>query len=597
MPEKTQSIVLGHERRSSENDASFRPSLKQKFREPIAKQIITQILNERLEKAIYDKDQAPLWAREIAEEIKFKLLGSSATSVPTINVKYAPPPLKNANHSNSTYNNELLDITNSTSREKSPSRERNSRGKSPGRNSKRGKSPSLDPPKSPNSNRSRSPGSRPRSTSPRNKVENENSGNKQSQDARIGSNLKVSPWVASSLKTAKNNSSTRGSNRLSLPHNFSEFNINDINAIRERNEHWERLNNVSRDTKDGSKSGMGNFSKTISLRIAPLRPKLFVDTNNNSQGSKPMQRNPSGHLTGKFSDSPLVAAIGLPLTRSRSYNSAMEDTPRIPATEFSKDIKVHPLQHPWTMYYDSKPVMTPGPKTPTGKMYEENLQTIGTFDTVETFCRYFNWVKKPSQLELNTNFHIFKDKIKPMWEDPANANGGKWVISLKNQQLLDRCWEWLVYSLVGEELDENDDICGAVMSRRPRGDRIAVWVRDKNNVPVINGIGRRLLKILDLQNENSIGMDFQFNEDALKSGTSYNNQVYLSLESLKQELENDKKEKLDGLPKAENNEDKADDISETSKAKVEAKASDDVTMNADPSTNANDGEEQQHKGK
>jgi hypothetical protein len=36
-----------------------------------------------------------------------------------------------------------------------------------------------------------------------------------------------------------------------------------------------------------------------------------------------------------------------------------------------------------TMYYDSKPVMTPGPKTPTGKQnYEENLQTIGTFDTV-----------------------------------------------------------------------------------------------------------------------------------------------------------------------------------------------------------------------
>ena len=35
------------------------------------------------------------------------------------------------------------------------------------------------------------------------------------------------------------------------------------------------------------------------------------------------------------------------------------------------------------MYYDSKPAMTPGPKTPTGKLtYEENLQTIGTFDTV-----------------------------------------------------------------------------------------------------------------------------------------------------------------------------------------------------------------------
>ncbi|CAG8611178.1 11434_t:CDS:2, partial [Scutellospora calospora] len=81
-------------------------------------------------------------------------------------------------------------------------------------------------------------------------------------------------------------------------------------------------------------------------------------------------------------------------------------------------------------------------------------------------------------------------------------------------------------------------------------DRIAVWVRDKDNVSVINGIGRRLLKILDLQNEKGIGMDFQFNEDALKSGTSYNNRVYLSLESLKQELENEEKARLEELAKS-----------------------------------------------
>jgi hypothetical protein len=37
--------------------------------------MIQQIVNERLERAIYNKDQAPGWANEIAEEIKKKLLG------------------------------------------------------------------------------------------------------------------------------------------------------------------------------------------------------------------------------------------------------------------------------------------------------------------------------------------------------------------------------------------------------------------------------------------------------------------------------------------------------------------------------------------
>jgi hypothetical protein len=38
------------------------------------KTIIQQTLYERLDQAIYDKDQAPGWAHEIAEEIKKKLL-------------------------------------------------------------------------------------------------------------------------------------------------------------------------------------------------------------------------------------------------------------------------------------------------------------------------------------------------------------------------------------------------------------------------------------------------------------------------------------------------------------------------------------------
>lgn len=39
------------------------------------KTIIQQVVSERLDQAIYDKDQAPGWAHEIAEEIKKKLLG------------------------------------------------------------------------------------------------------------------------------------------------------------------------------------------------------------------------------------------------------------------------------------------------------------------------------------------------------------------------------------------------------------------------------------------------------------------------------------------------------------------------------------------
>lgn len=142
--------------------------------------------------------------------------------------------------------------------------------------------------------------------------------------------------------------------------------------------------------------------------------------------------------------------------------------------------------------------------------YEAGLTVIGEFDTVESFCRYFNWLKPPSRLERNSNYHLFKTGIKPMWEDEANANGGKWVLTMKNNPaLLDRCWSWLAMALVGEELEEGDEICGAVVSLRSKVDRIQVWTRNKDDVARLNGIGKKLVKLLDVSEADGIGLEFQ----------------------------------------------------------------------------------------
>ncbi|KAI0088980.1 translation initiation factor eIF4e [Irpex rosettiformis] len=188
----------------------------------------------------------------------------------------------------------------------------------------------------------------------------------------------------------------------------------------------------------------------------------------------------------------------------------------------------HPLEHTWTMYHDCKskapytpatvPVDPNGPPsahiTPDTDEYEAGLTVIGEFDTVESFCRYFNWLKPPSKLERNSNYHLFKSGIKPMWEDEANANGGKWVLTMKNNpQLLDRCWAWLAMALVGEDLDEGDEICGAVVSLRSKVDRIQLWTRSKDDVEKINSIGKKMVKLLDVSEADGIGLEFQYNTD------------------------------------------------------------------------------------
>lgn len=97
-----------------------------------------------------------------------------------------------------------------------------------------------------------------------------------------------------------------------------------------------------------------------------------------------------------------------------------------------------------------------------------------------------------------------------MWEDAANAQGGKWVLTMKNNPaLLDRCWAWLAMALVGEELEDGDEICGAVVSLRSKVDRIQLWTRSKDDVERLNGIGKKLVKLLDVSEADSIGLEFQ----------------------------------------------------------------------------------------
>jgi translation initiation factor 4E len=93
---------------------------------------------------------------------------------------------------------------------------------------------------------------------------------------------------------------------------------------------------------------------------------------------------------------------------------------------------------------------------------------------------------------------------------PGEREWGKWVLTMKNNPaLLDRCWNWLAMALVGEELEEGDEICGAVVSLRSKVDRIQVWTRGKEDVEKLNGIGKRLIKLLDVIEADNIGLEFQ----------------------------------------------------------------------------------------
>ncbi|KAK3198098.1 hypothetical protein Dsin_021513 [Dipteronia sinensis] len=136
---------------------------------------------------------------------------------------------------------------------------------------------------------------------------------------------------------------------------------------------------------------------------------------------------------------------------------------------------LHSLKHKFVFWYTRR---TPGVRTQSS--YEDNIKKIVDFSTVEGFWVCYCHLARSSSLPSPTDLHLFKEGIRPLWEDSANCNGGKWIIRFK-KAVSGRFWEDLVLALVGDQLDYGDNICGAVLSIRFNEDILSVWNRNSSD--------------------------------------------------------------------------------------------------------------------
>ncbi len=99
--------------------------------------------------------------------------------------------------------------------------------------------------------------------------------------------------------------------------------------------------------------------------------------------------------------------------------------------------------------------------------------------TAQDFWKVYAHLARPSSLPTVSDYHFFKDGIRPVWEDEENKKGGKWILRLK-KGVADRYWENLVLAMIGDQFAEaGEEVCGAVVSVRSGEDVISIWT--KNN--------------------------------------------------------------------------------------------------------------------
>jgi len=180
------------------------------------------------------------------------------------------------------------------------------------------------------------------------------------------------------------------------------------------------------------------------------------------------------------------------------------DTPKVDV-DLSKDPS---LRNRWVLW---EQITSDNSK---GQNYSDATHKVASISTVKEFWKYWNHLPQPSELLQNKKFvregedqngkptesmidaiMIFKEGIKPEWEDKLNSTGGHFPFTLKTSLgggTVDEYWNNLVLGMIGSTIEPAEMITGIrlvdKLGARAPCIRIEVWFTkyaDTENVDLL----------------------------------------------------------------------------------------------------------------
>lgn len=140
--------------------------------------------------------------------------------------------------------------------------------------------------------------------------------------------------------------------------------------------------------------------------------------------------------------------------------------------------------------------------------YGLSIREIASFATVEHFWAVYNHIRRPSHLNPTTDLFLFRHGIQPMWEDEANAGGGRLVLRVR-KSATSRAFEDLALCLIGEQFENPDAVCGIVCATRFQDDVLSIWLRYSDNQSMIQSVMSTARRFVDLP-ASVVARDWEF---------------------------------------------------------------------------------------
>ncbi|KAL4467062.1 hypothetical protein ABPG74_010659 [Tetrahymena malaccensis] len=116
-----------------------------------------------------------------------------------------------------------------------------------------------------------------------------------------------------------------------------------------------------------------------------------------------------------------------------------------------------------------------------GKDYEKSQIIVGEFDSIQSFWGLFNNIPKLNELSIGSSYHLMKQGIKPLWEDPLNSDGS--ISKLKIAQKFDEIWIETIVLWISNEFKDNyeEEFINGISITKKQSDLyiLQIWQNNK----------------------------------------------------------------------------------------------------------------------
>ncbi|TLD35586.1 IF4E-domain-containing protein [Venturia nashicola] len=253
-------------------------------------------------------------------------------------------------------------------------------------------------------------------------------------------------------------------------------------------------NNISSPTTTSASSafglGSGAFASFGSASKPPKTPGTAFDFTKVASGA-PTPATPSAKMDKAAPFARSKSAAKLDTVKRKETK---EEEVSTSSTSSLDTLTPAPLKYSWVVWYR--------PPTSKNSDYEKSIQPLCRMETVHHFWKVYTHMKYPSQLPCVSDYHFFREGIRPVWEDDANKKGGKWIMRLK-KGVCDRYWEDLLMAMIGDQFNEaSDEVCGAVVSVRAQEDILSIWTKNDGGRNV--KIRETVKRVLNLPGDTNI---------------------------------------------------------------------------------------------